>query len=75
MFEEQRRDDVEAMIESNFAFARLYQRHRKLDDQVHEAERGALPIDEMSLAAMKKQKLHTKEQLQQMWDNRTQQAG
>lgn len=75
MFEDQRRDDVEAMIESNFAFARLYQRHRKLDSQVHDAERGALPMDDVALSTMKKQKLHTKEELQQMWDSRPQNAG
>jgi hypothetical protein len=37
---------------------------------VHDAEIGVLPIDDFTLAGMKKEKLHAKERLQRMWDAR-----
>jgi len=71
MFENQQRDDVEALMKADAEFRRLYQHHQELDSKVHDAEIGVLPIDDMTLSGMKKEKLHAKERLQRMWDNRT----
>ena len=70
MFENQQRDDVEAFMKADAEFRRLYQHQRELKSKVHDAEIGVLPIDDVTLAGMKKEKLHAKERLQRMWDAR-----
>lgn len=71
MFENHQREQVEALIESDKGFRRLYQRHQELDNQVNEAEKGALPIDDAALSVLKRKKLMTKDELQQRWDQQT----
>ncbi|WP_049621959.1 YdcH family protein [Frateuria defendens] len=74
MFENQQREDVEALMKSDAEFRRLYQRHKQLDSKVHDAEIGVLPIDDLTLAGMKKEKLQAKERLQRMWQARAPQS-
>jgi len=68
MFENQQRDDIEALMKANTEFRRLYQRHQKLDSKVRDAEIGALPMDGDTLASMKREKLAAKHRLLRMWD-------
>jgi uncharacterized protein YdcH (DUF465 family) len=68
MFENQPRDDVEALMKEDAQFRRLFQKHKQLDSKVHDAGIGVLPVDEQTLAGMKKEKLLAKERLQRMWD-------
>jgi uncharacterized protein YdcH (DUF465 family) len=70
MFENQQRDDIEALMKSDGEFRRLYQHHQELDSKVHDAEIGVLPIDDVTLVGMKKEKLQAKVRLQRMWDDR-----
>lgn len=70
MFEDQQRDAVEALMKADAEFRRLYQRHKELNSKVDNAEIGVLPVDDMTLSCMKKEKLHIKERLQNMWDHR-----
>lgn len=70
MFEDQQRDAVEALMKADAEFRRLYQRHKELNSKVDNAEIGVLPVDDMTLTSMKKEKLHIKERLQTMWDHR-----
>jgi uncharacterized protein len=74
MFEDQQRDVVEALMKADAEFRRLYQRHKELNSKVDNAEIGVLPVDDMTLTSMKKEKLHIKERLQNMWDHRQGQA-
>lgn len=67
MFEGQSQSDVEALLKSNPEFRQLYHRHRELDKQVLDAELGVLPIDDTTLARMKKEKLHAKDRLTRMF--------
>lgn len=67
MFENQQREDVEALMKANIEFRRLYLRHRELDSKVHDAELGVLPLDGMTLNGMKREKLIAKERLLRMW--------
>jgi len=67
MFENQQRDDVEALMEKDAEFRRLYQHHKHLDSKVHDADIGVLPIDDATLSSMKKQKLQAKARLERMW--------
>ncbi len=60
--------EVETMMQSNAEFRSLYMRHRELDKQVHDAEIGVLPLDDMTLLRMKKEKLWAKDKLTHLWD-------
>ena len=70
MFENQQRDDVEALMKADAEFRRLYQHHKELDSKVHDADIGVLPIDDVTLTAMKKEKLMAKARLERMWSDR-----
>ena len=69
MFENQQRDDVEALMKADAEFRRLYQHHRELDSKVHDAEIGVLPMDGTTLNGMKREKMVAKERLLRMWQD------
>ena len=69
MFEEQPQQQIEALIRSNPEFRQLYQRHRDLDKRVMDAELGVLPIDDVTLGQMKREKLAAKDRLTRMYDS------
>ncbi len=60
--------EVESMMLSNAEFRVLYMRHRELDKQVLDAELGVLPLDDMTLVRLKKEKLWAKDKLTHLWD-------
>ena len=68
MFEEQPQLEIDALIKANPEFKQLYQRHRVLDKKVMDAELGVLPIDEVTLHQMKREKLAAKDRLTQLYD-------
>lgn len=70
MFETHPQAEVEAFLKSDDEFRRLYQHHRKLDKQVLAAELGTRPIDDTTLAKLKKEKLHAKDRLTRLFDAR-----
>lgn len=70
MFENQQPDDVEALMKADAEFRRLYQHHKRLDSKLHDADIGVLPIDDVTLAGMKKEKLLAKSRLERMWTDR-----
>lgn len=63
MFEAQPQSEINALLQSDGEFRRLYQRHQKLDKQVADAANGALPIAPSAVSRMKREKLAAKEQL------------
>lgn len=67
MFDDQSQPEIDALIDSNREFKQLYQRHRKLDKKVMDAELGVLPIDPTTLAQMKREKLAAKDELVRMY--------
>lgn len=70
MFEGQQAE-IEALMKRNPEFKQLYQRHRQLDKKVMDAELGVLPIDDLTLAQMKREKLATKEKLLRLYEQCT----
>ncbi len=70
MFDEQPQLEIDALIKANPEFKQLYHRHRDLDKKVMDAELGVLPIDEVTLHQMKREKLAAKDRLIQMYDKR-----
>lgn len=63
MFENQAGNEVEALLQSDEEFRSLFRRHQELDKQVLDAELGVLPLDDISLVKMKKEKLLAKDRL------------
>ncbi len=54
MFEGQPQNELDALMKSDPEFRQLYHRHRELDKQVLDAELGVLPLDDTTLARMKR---------------------
>jgi uncharacterized protein YdcH (DUF465 family) len=69
MFEGQPQADLDAIMKSNNEFKQLYQRHKELDRQVLDAELGVLPIDDITLARMKREKLAAKDRLTRLYES------
>jgi uncharacterized protein YdcH (DUF465 family) len=68
MFEGQPQTEVDALIQGNSEFKQLYQRHKQLDKQVLDAELGVLPVDDLTLTQMKREKLAAKDRLTRLYD-------
>lgn len=60
---EHRQDQMDYLMKENVNFRRLYNRHQALDKQVAAAEMGALPMDDLALNKLKKEKLRAKDKL------------
>lgn len=54
---------VQELLSSDEEFKRLYQKHHVLKDQVQQANEGSLPLDDVSLENLKKQKLLLKDRM------------
>ncbi len=68
MFEGQSQEEIEALMKANTEFRQLYFRHRELDQQVNDAELGVLPVDDVRLGQMKREKLQAKQRLLEMYE-------
>lgn len=66
MFENQPETAVEALLKSDEEFRELFRRHQELDKKVLDAELGTLPLDDVTLVKMKKEKLLAKDRLTRM---------
>ena len=66
MFENQQETAVEALLKSDEEFRELFRRHQELDKKVLDAELGTLPLDDITLVKMKKEKLLAKDRLTRM---------
>ncbi|MCA0395121.1 MAG: YdcH family protein [Proteobacteria bacterium] len=67
MFEGQPQAELDQLIKGNPEFKQLYQRHQELDKKVLDAELGVLPIDDVTLSQMKREKLAAKDRLTQLF--------
>jgi uncharacterized protein YdcH (DUF465 family) len=67
MFEGQQ-SEVDQLMKSNTEFRSLYLRHRELDKQVTDAELGVRPMADLRLVQLKKEKLHAKDRLTELFD-------
>lgn len=69
MFEQAAREDLESLMHGNSEFRQLFHKHKELDDKVRDAELGVLPMDEVTLHTLKKEKLLAKDKLTYMWQH------
>lgn len=65
MFEYEQ-DAVQALLKANDRFQELYSQHSALKLQVHEAEIGVHPMDDLTLNRLKRQKLLAKDKMAHM---------
>jgi uncharacterized protein len=70
VFEGHSQEEVEQILKRNPEFRKLYHHHRELNTKVMDAELGVLPIDDITLMQMKKEKLLAKDRLQRMVQSR-----
>ena len=54
---------VQSLLSKNKNFERLFQRHNMLKEKVKSAEIGTIPLDDMALGTIKKEKLMAKDQM------------
>ncbi|PJK09306.1 hypothetical protein CO614_06745 [Lysobacteraceae bacterium NML120232] len=66
MFEDRSQEELESLMKNNVEFRQLYYHHQELDKKVSDAELGVLPIGDMELSQMKRDKLAAKERLLKM---------
>ena len=59
-------DIVEILLGDNEQFQALYKQHHELKAKVRDAEIGVLPLDDVSLGTMKKEKLLAKDKMAAM---------
>ena len=57
---------VNVLLEDNQQFQSLSRQHHDLKEKVREAESGLVPMDNLSLAALKKEKLLAKDKMAAM---------
>ena len=70
MFEGQPQNEIDALIKVNPEFKQLYQQHQKLNKKCMDAELGVLPIDDVTLGQMKREKLLAKQKLLRIYEDR-----
>jgi len=69
MFEGQPQSEIDALIKADPEFRHLYRHHGKLNKKCMDAELGVLPIDDVTLGQMKREKLHAKRKLLEIFEN------
>jgi uncharacterized protein YdcH (DUF465 family) len=70
MFDGQPQSEIDALIKVNPEFKQLYQQHQKLNKKCMDAELGVLPIDDVTLGQMKREKLLAKQKLLRIYEDR-----
>ena len=54
---------VSSLLKDNSEFQQLYEKHHDLKEKVKSAEEGTLPLNDVKLGRMKKEKLLTKDKM------------
>jgi uncharacterized protein YdcH (DUF465 family) len=60
------RDDIHELKQENAHFARIFEKHNELDDKVTKAENGDIPMTDVELETLKKEKLLLKDEAYKM---------
>jgi uncharacterized protein YdcH (DUF465 family) len=60
------RDEIHELKQENAHFARIFEKHNELDDKVTKAENGDIPMTDVELETLKKEKLLLKDEAYKM---------
>ncbi|SFV54732.1 FIG00710266: hypothetical protein [hydrothermal vent metagenome] len=60
------RDDIHELKQKDAHFARIFEKHNELDQKIEHAESGDVPMTDMELETLKKEKLLLKDEAYKM---------
>jgi len=60
------KEEIHALKQENAHFARIFEKHNALDNQIEHVENGDTPMTDMELETLKKEKLLLKDEAYKM---------
>ncbi|HHO64955.1 MAG TPA: DUF465 domain-containing protein [Epsilonproteobacteria bacterium] len=60
------RDEIHELKQQNAHFAKIFEKHNELDQKVEDAEAGRIPMTDIELETLKKEKLRLKDEAYKM---------
>ncbi|RRS30443.1 MAG: hypothetical protein P794_07125 [Epsilonproteobacteria bacterium (ex Lamellibrachia satsuma)] len=60
------RDEIHELKQQNAHFTKIFEKHNELDQKIDDAEAGRLPLTDMELETLKKEKLLLKDEAYKM---------
>jgi uncharacterized protein YdcH (DUF465 family) len=60
------RDEIHELKQQNAHFAKIFEQHNELDDKVTKAENGDIPMTDVEIENLKKEKLLLKDEAYKM---------
>ncbi len=60
------RDEIHELKQENAHFAKIFEKHNELDDKIAKAENGDIPMTDMEIETLKKEKLLLKDEAYKM---------
>ncbi|SFV90932.1 FIG00710266: hypothetical protein [hydrothermal vent metagenome] len=60
------RDEIHELKQQNAHFAKIFEEHNELDQKVEDAEAGRIPLTDVELETLKKEKLRLKDEAYKM---------
>jgi len=60
------RDEIHELKQQNAHFAKIFEKHNELDQKVEDAEAGRVPMTDIELETLKKEKLRLKDEAYRM---------
>lgn len=60
------RDEIHELKQKNAHFAKIFEKHNELDNKIEHAENGDIPMTDMELETLKKEKLLLKDEAYKM---------
>jgi hypothetical protein len=60
------RDEIHELKQQNAHFAKIFEKHNELDQKVEDAEAGRIPLTDLELETLKKEKLLLKDEAYKM---------
>ena len=56
------RQEISELKQQNAHFAKIFEKHNELDDRIDKAERGEIPMTDLEIETLKKEKLRLKDE-------------
>jgi len=60
------KDEIHELKQSNAHFAKVFEKHNELDNKIEHVENGDIPMTDMELETLKKEKLLLKDEAYKM---------
>ncbi|HIQ46489.1 MAG TPA: DUF465 domain-containing protein [Sulfurovum sp.] len=60
------KDEIHELKQSNAHFAKIFEKHNELDNKIEHVENGDIPMTDMELETLKKEKLLLKDEAYKM---------